>query len=205
MAVIRARRGTWLRRGVSFAIAGIILLWLGGFLPFAAQLPRQTNMQPGLSDAIVVLTGGAGRLQVGLQLLLAGRGDKMLISGVEPGITVAELQAGQGVGTDKFDCCIELGYRARDTRGNAMETAQWMARHGYHSLHLVTASYHMPRSLLLFQRAMPAVTLVANPVIQEHVKLANWWLFPGTMRLLAVEYSKYLISLFSVRLTGPEW
>ena len=198
MAAIRARRRTWLRRGVSFAVAGIILLWLGGFLLFAAQLPRQANLQPGHSDAIVVLTGGAGRLQAGLQLLLAGRGDKMLISGVESGITVAELQAGQGVGTDKFDCCIELSYQARDTRGNALETTQWMARHGYHSLHLVTASYHMPRSLLLFQRAMPAVTLVANPVIREHVKLANWWLFPGTMRLLAVEYSKYLISLLLV-------
>ncbi len=204
MAANRARRRSWLRRGVSFAIAGVILLWLGGFLLFAAQLPRQSDERPVPADAIVVLTGGAGRLQVGLQLLSAGKGEKMLISGVEPGITVAELQAGQGVDTDKFDCCIELGYRARDTRGNAMETAQWMARHGYRSLQLVTASYHMPRSLLLFHRAMPAVMLVANPVFPEHVKLAKWWLFPGTMKLLAMEYSKYLISLLDVRLTGLE-
>ena len=72
-------------------------------------------------------------------------------------------------------------------------------------MHLVTASYHIPRSLLLFQRAMPEVRLQANPVFTEHVKLANWWFFPGTMKLLALEYSKYLISLLRVRLTGPEW
>ena len=205
MAAIRTRRRFWLRRGVVLALAAIILLWLGGFLFFAAQLPRQMTAKPGISDAIVVLTGGPGRLQVGLQLLSAGMGGKLLISGVEPGTTAAELQAGQGVGADKFGCCVELGYRARDTRGNAIETALWMERHGYRSLHLVTASYHMPRSLLLFRRAMPRVTLQANPVFTIHVKLAKWWFFPGTMKLLAMEYSKYLISLLNLRLTGPEW
>ncbi|MDA1098939.1 MAG: YdcF family protein [Proteobacteria bacterium] len=201
MAALRIRRRTRLRHGLVLVIAAIILLWLGGFLLFTAQLPRQMTAQPGISDAIVVLTGGTGRLQVGLQMLSAGMGKIMLISGVEPGTTAAELQAGQSVGADKFECCVELGYRARDTQGNAIETALWIERHGYRSLHLVTASYHMPRSLLLFQRAMPTVTLRANPVFPEHVKLADWWHFPGTMKLLAVEYSKYLISLLNVRLS----
>ena len=86
---------------------------------------------------------------------------------------------------------------------NAIEAALWIRRHGYRSLHLVTASYHMPRSLLLFQQAMPNVSLHANPVFSDRVKLADWWRFPGTMKLLAVEYSKYLVSLLRVRLTGP--
>ncbi len=205
MAATRARHHTWLRRSVVLAIATIILLWLGGFLLFAAQLPRQMTAKPEVNDAIVVLTGGTGRLEVGLQLLSAGMGRNLLISGVAPGTTTAELRVGQKVGVDKFGCCVDLGYRARDTRGNAIETALWMERHGYRSLHLVTASYHMPRSLLLFQRAMPNVVLQANPVFTKHVKLADWWFFPGTMRLLAMEYSKYLVSLLSVRLTGPEW
>lgn len=205
MAATRARHRIWLRRGVVLGIAAIILLWLGGFLSFAAQLPRQATAQPRVADAIVVLTGGTGRLQIGLQLLAAGRGKQLLISGVDPGTTAAELQAGQSIGADKFGCCVELGHRARDTRGNAVETALWMERHGYRSLHLVTASYHMPRSLLLFERAMPTVTLWPNPVFPKHVKLADWWYFPGTMKLLAIEYSKYLISLLSVRLIGPEW
>ena len=205
MAATRAKGRSWLRRGAVSVIAALVLLWLGGFLYFAAHLPRQMAAAPVVSDAIVVLTGGTGRVQVGLQLLSAGSGKRLLISGVEPGTTAAELRAGQKVGTEMFDCCVDFGYRARDTRGNAIETALWMERHGYKSLHLVTASYHMPRSLLLFQRAMPTVTLRANPVFTKHVKLANWWLFPGTMKLLAMEYSKYLISLLDVRLTGPAW
>ncbi|MBT4489512.1 MAG: YdcF family protein, partial [Rhodospirillaceae bacterium] len=109
MAASRSRRRGWLRRGMVFCIAAAILLWLGGFLFFAAQLPRQMTAQTTPSDAIVVLTGGTGRLQVGLQLLSADMGKKLLISGVDPGTTAAELQSGQSAGADKFGCCVELG------------------------------------------------------------------------------------------------
>ena len=127
-----------------------------------------------------------------------------MVSGVETGVSAAELQANQAATTgDLFSCCVDLGYQAHDTWGNAIEAALWIRRHGYRSLHLVTASYHMPRSLLLFQQAMPNVSLHANPVFSDRVKLADWWRFPGTMKLLAVEYSKYLVSLLRVRLTGP--
>jgi uncharacterized SAM-binding protein YcdF (DUF218 family) len=194
----------WLPRSVLLCLSAMALLWLGGFLLFAAELPRQasTTAQPGVNDAIVVLTGGRGRLRLGLQLLAAGKGAKLLFSGVQTGISAAELQANQSGAEPLFSCGVDLGYQARDTRGNAIETALWMERNGYQSLHLVTASYHMPRSLLLFQQAMPKITLHANSVFPKHVKLADWWLFPGTMKLLAMEYSKYLISLLRVRLTG---
>ncbi len=198
-----------LLRSVLLSLTAMVLLWVGGFLLFAAELPRQlpSGAQPaartGVNDAIVVLTGGRGRLQVGLQLLAAGKGTKLLISGVQTGVPAAELQTNQTGAQTLFSCCVDLGYQARDTWGNAIEAALWMERNGYQSLHLVTASYHMPRSLLLFQQAMPKITLHANPVFSKHVKLADWWLFPGTMKLLAMEYSKYLISLLRVRLTGP--
>jgi uncharacterized SAM-binding protein YcdF (DUF218 family) len=194
-----------LLRSLVLAVAALALLWLGGFLLFTANLPRQTsiNGQPGVSDAIVVLTGGRGRLQQGLQLLSARKGAKLLISGVQANVSAEELRASQSVATDMFSCCVDLGYQARDTWGNAIEAALWIERNGYQSLHLVTASYHMPRSLLLFQQTMPKVSLRANPVFSKHVKLVDWWLFPGTMKLLAMEYSKYLISLLRVRLMGP--
>ncbi|MDP6833244.1 MAG: YdcF family protein [Alphaproteobacteria bacterium] len=190
-------------QGIFLAVAAVVLLWLGGFLLFSAQLPRQPVAHANVSDAIVVLTGGQGRLQVGLHLLSAGKGGKLLVSGVKTGISAAELQANSTATSDLFSCCVDLGYQAHDTWGNAIEAALWIRRHGFQSLHLVTASYHMPRSLLLFQQAMPKVSLQANPVFSERVKLANWWRFPGTMKLLAVEYSKYLVSLLRVRLTGP--
>jgi uncharacterized SAM-binding protein YcdF (DUF218 family) len=203
--------GSRLLSRLGLTVLALALLWLGGFLNFASQLPRQENQGPGAGpesgDAIVVLTGGTGRLRVGLRLLAArsgGRpGGRLLISGVKSGISAAELQTRQTQAAGLFSCCIDLGYQARDTQGNAIETALWMHRHGFHSLQLVTASYHMPRSLLLFQQAMPDVTLRPVPVFPTHVKLAQWWLFPGTMKLLAVEYSKYLLSLLQVRLIGP--
>jgi len=202
-----------LARRLGLAVVAMALLWLGGFLHFTSQLPQEGAEKGesrqaardvgGNSDAIVVLTGGTGRLRLGLEMLAAGKAGRLLISGVETGISAAELQTRQTEAADVFSCCIDLGYQARDTRGNALEAALWVKRHGYDSLQLVTGSYHMPRSLLLFHQAMPDVALRPVPVFPKHVKLAQWWLFPGTLRLLAVEYSKYLASLFQVRLIGP--
>ena len=205
MASIRFRGWLLLRYLLFSAISATMLIWLGGFFLFSAQLPQQTKVPPLVSDAIVVLTGGAGRLQLGLKLLSHGKGEFLLISGVEPGTTTEVLRSGLNVDLEKFNCCVELGYKARDTWGNAMETALWAERNGYRSLHLVTASYHMPRSIFMFRYAMPEIILRANPVFPSHVKLNNWWVYPGTMKLLAVEYSKYLISLLRLRLIGPEW
>lgn len=189
----------WLGRGLVVLVA----LWFGGFLHYVAGLPTAVEEPGGETDAIVVLTGGAERLDAGLALLFDGKARKLLISGVDPGTTAAALQARSAQAPDLFACCVELGHEARDTRGNAVETAMWSRRDGYASLRVVTANYHMPRTLLLFRRLMPRVRLVANPVFPAHVKVDRWWFYPGTARLLATEYSKYLISLIGVRLTDP--
>lgn len=190
-------------RVLCFCVFVALFLWLGGFFHFVTELPRRQAQQPGINDAIVVLTGGRGRLQVGLRMLVAGRGSRLLISGVKSGISAAELRDIQAEAADMFSCCIDLGYQAHDTRGNAIETSLWARLHGYRSLHLVTASYHMPRSLLLFRQAMSDVDFQPIPVMSVSVKLDQWWLFPGTLKLLIVEYSKFLVSLIRVRLTSP--
>jgi len=87
-----------------------------------------------------------------------------------------------------------LGYEAMDTAGNARETAAWVSAEGYTSLRVVTAAYHMPRSLVELASAMPGVTLVAHPVFPERVRLDAWWSWPGTASLVATEYTKYLVS-----------
>ncbi len=190
-------------RVLCFCVFVALFLWLGGFFHFVTELPRRQAQQPGINDAIVVLTGGRGRLQVGLRMLVAGRGSRLLISGVKSGISAAELRDIQAEAADMFSCCVDLGYQAHDTRGNAIETSLWARLHGYRSLHLVTASYHMPRSLLLFRQAMSDVDFQPIPVMSVSVKLDQWWLFPGTLKLLIVEYSKFLVSLIRVRLTSP--
>src|SRR3546814_80724 len=92
-------------------------------------------------------------------------------------------------------CCITLGRAATDTMGNAEEAAKWMRERGFHSLRLVTAHYHMPRSQRLFVHAMPEVTIVPHPVFPAAVRADSWWRWPGTTRLLTQEYVKYLAAL----------
>ena len=88
-----------------------------------------------------------------------------------------------------------LGYSAGDTAGNARETAEWMAKEGFASLRLVTANYHMRRSLLEFRRVMPGIALIPHPVFPPNFKGEKWWRWPGTASLILSEYSKYLVAL----------
>ncbi len=199
----RARpRGTRLFYGLLVATSAIVLIWAGGFLWFTANLERQIADPNVETDAIVVLTGGSGRLDTGFTLLAEGRTKKLFVSGVDPATTREQIRRLARQAPDRFECCVVLGHAARDTVGNAAETSVWMQKQAFVSLRLVTGSYHMPRSLIEFRRAMPAVTLVPHPVFPEHVKIDRWWQWPGTTLLIAEEYSKYLFSLARARIAS---
>jgi uncharacterized SAM-binding protein YcdF (DUF218 family) len=176
---------------VTGALGGGAAVWLAGLLWFASSIPGTVADPSTPTDAVVVLTGGRQRLESGLALLADGRAKKLLISGVHPGIELAELLRVTRPQPEWLSCCIVLGYEAESTRGNAAETASWMRREGFRSLRLVTAAYHMPRSLLELRRAMPEVVIVPHPVFPERVK-PNWWAWPGTASLVIGEYHKYL-------------
>lgn len=170
---------------------------VGGFVWFAATLPTEVAEPERRTDAVIVLTGGSDRIVEGLRLLAAGKADKLLISGVHPGVKQAELLALLPELPAELSDRVVLGYAAGNTIGNADEAAQWMHEEGYHSLRLVTASYHMPRSLLEFRRAMPGVTIVPHPVVSTHIRQDAWWENPGSASLLVGEYLKYLATLIS--------
>ena len=175
------------------SLAGLCLaLWVVGLVVFAASLPREVADPARRSDAIVVLTGGSGRLRQGFKLLAQERAQQLFVSGVERGVQVGELLRIDRIAPPELACCVVLGYQADDTRGNALETAEWMRKQGFASLRLVTASYHMPRSRLEFHYAMPEIEILPHPVFVAHFKQADWWRWPGSASLLAREYSKYL-------------
>lgn len=193
MAIRVKHRRRW-RRNRRIAVVIILILvaagWGVGFIVFARSVsaipwPKETR-----TEAIIVLTGGSLRLEAGLSLLSAGRGEKLFVSGVHRGVEVAELLRVSRQQPRALDCCIVLGYAADNTRGNARESASWMRKEGYGSMQLVTANYHMPRSLFEFRAAMPRVEIVPHPVFPKHVKLEAWWFAPGTVILLAREYAK---------------
>ncbi len=110
-------------------------------------------------------------------------------------VTGAPVNGDQAAVGRAFDCCVDLGFRAENTLGNARETAPWVARHHYHTLIVVTADYHMPRALLELHAAMPGVALYPFPVATEAVDARRWWASPDDARRMVLEYCKYIVIL----------
>jgi len=188
------RAARWIRRALlAILLAGAA--YGGGLVWFAQAIPRAETADLAETDAIVVLTGGAARVATGLELLRAGRARQLFVSGVHRGVDVQELLRVQRQSPEAVACCIELGHSAESTEGNARETASWIARTGHRSLRLVTASYHMPRSLFEFRRALPDTRIVPHPVLPESFRRAAWWARTGSLRLVLGEYHKLLAAL----------
>ena len=187
-----------LLRRTAIVGAALSVAWLAGLVWFAT--PPTADLRSAPTDAIVVLTGGSLRLQSGIELLREGKGRKLFVSGVNHQVDLDDLlgvsrHTPEAAAPDWALCCIVLGHQADDTFGNAQETAQWIRGQGFRSLRLVTAWYHMPRSLLEFDRAMPEIDIVAHPVFPDQVKQERWWAWRGTAALLVNEYVKYLGAL----------
>ena len=185
----------------------LAFLWVAGLVVFVSGLPARVEQPETHTDAIVVVTGGSERLAEGIRLLNHGLADKLFISGVNVGTHIADIIATLPPQAEKPSakltaCCIVAGYAADSTLGNAAETAAWMQSEGLHSLRLVTADYHMPRSLLEFRSAMPQIEIVAHPVFPDRFRRQSWWRSPGTANLLISEYDKYLVALLRIAING---
>ena len=176
----------------------LVMLWALGFALFALTLPRPAA-DDRQTDAIVVLTGGKGRLERGVALLARHKAQRLFVSGTQRTVRKKELALRTHMPEALFDCCVDLGREAEDTIGNASETAGWVRQHNYRSIILVTSTYHMPRAALELRRTMPGVSITPFPVVQDTLHLDGWWDFPGTTRLLISEYSKYLLTLAHAR------
>lgn len=194
-------RGTALA-GVAIAMA--VGLWAAGLIWFAASIPLFVEDDRTPTDVIVVLTGGTVRVQTGVALLRSGVAENLFVSGVHEGVDLAELAHSIHDSPEDIESRITLGYAADDTIGNAAETAAWMRSKGYTSLRLVTAAYHMRRSLLEFRRVMPTARILPHPVFPHAFKQTEWWRWPGTAALIATEYNKYVLALIRHALATPK-
>lgn len=184
------------------ALALVLAVWVGGFFNYAASIPRGVGDGAQRTDAIVVLTGGSLRLEVGLRLLQAGLADRLLVSGVNPGVTREALLRLMPEWTEALNAHIDIDYAANNTVGNAAETAVWLHERGYRSLRLVTANYHQRRSLLEFRDAMPDIDIVPHPVFPEDFHREDWWRWPGSAMLIFSEYNKFLMAHLRLSLAG---
>jgi uncharacterized SAM-binding protein YcdF (DUF218 family) len=175
----------------------VVVLWGVGLLAFGARVAGSTPApDPQPADGIVALTGaGTARIESAVQLLERGKGQRLLISGVNREVSRKDLQTLVHDYGKAFDCCVDLGFRAADTQGNAKETASWAAYHHYKTLIVVTADYHMPRALLELRAATPGITLKPYPVATTALNADGWWRSTDSARRMAYEYCKYLVIL----------
>ncbi len=165
-----------IRRVVALAV----VLWACGFLWFAIALPQPLGAER--TDAIVVPTGGNGRIQRGLALLERRTSRALLVTGVDEDVRPGEFAAEYDVPAELMDCCVTLGFAALDTRGNARETSEWVAQHKVRSLRLVTSDWHMRRAALELENALPEDATVLRDAVRTEPSL----------RTLFLEYHKLL-------------
>ena len=175
----------------------ILVAAVTGFALFVREARSHGETGAARADAIVVLTGGPGRVATAVRLLEDDRGARLLISGVNPGSPIEDIAAAAGASEALFDCCVDVGLEAADTVGNAAETARWAAGRGYDSVIVVTSDYHMPRALLELQAAMPDTGLVAYAVPAPAP-----WTGPAEARRWLTEYFKYAAVYARERLAG---
>ena len=195
------RRHPWRRLAIAAAgavVAGLLV----GFVGFARSVVDTPPPADPRAEGIVVLTGGAARIDGALQLLAEGRAERLLISGVNPAVSLKTLAATvDGRLRGVLECCVDLDH-ARDTIENASETRSWADRQGFSSLIVVTSDYHMPRTMAELAQAMPGARLIAYPVDNPELDLADWWRNPQVFGLLAREYGKYLLVVARSMLPG---
>jgi len=171
-----------------------------GFVVFLRQLPATETKPAHDADGIVVLTGGSSRVSDAMELLSVGYGKRLLISGVHPLSSAQEIQRTLPDSQPLLGCCVDLDHSAINTRSNATGTRRWVEARGFRSLIVVTSNYHMPRAIVELSHAMPDVALIPFPVVGDSWNDEPWWSSGAAMRLLLLEYAKYVAAELRVGL-----
>ena len=160
----------------------LVLLYALGFILFGVTLGRPAKAGV-KTDAVVVITGGTGRIEHAMKVLEDRKAKRVLIAGADPLVTKKDL-------VDRFDanarlvrCCVDLGSESVDTRSNAEEAQRWLSRRKFRSVRLVTNDWHMRRAGYEFSRSLNGRYEVVHDAGRTEPKF-------GT---LFAEYNKYLL------------
>lgn len=166
-------------------VSALLLIYAFGFLGFAVSLPKPIAGEQ--TDAVIVLTGGAGRIARGIEVVDEGLAKELFVSGVDPEVKEGEFAAEFKVPRRLMNCCVTLGYLAVDTRSNAGEAAEWLKENEFSSVRLVTTDWHMARASSEFTGALPEGTLIVRDAVKSEPDLATLYL----------EYNKLLAAAIS--------
>ena len=172
------------------AAAFVLIVYTLGFILFTVTLGRPVGADAQRTDAIVVITGGKGRIERGVEVLEAGRARRLLVAGADPAVTKRDLVRRLGGHKRLVDCCVDLGSESVDTRSNAEEASRWLAKHRYRSFRLITSDYHMRRARYDFREVLGAKYKIVPDAVRAQPHFTT----------LFGEYNKYVLRRLAVLL-----
>jgi uncharacterized SAM-binding protein YcdF (DUF218 family) len=166
----------------------IAILYVLGFALFSVTLGKPAPKDSPKVDAIIVITGGKGRIEHAAGLLAEGKGKRLLIAGADPSVRKVDLVKRLDAPPGMFDCCVDLGSESVDTRSNAEEAKRWIEGRHYKSVRLVTSDWHMRRARYEFNQQLGRDVKIMPDAVRTE---------PNFMTLFG-EYNKYLLRRLSV-------
>ena len=166
----------------------LLLAYALGFILFAFTLGKPAKPSAPSTDAVVVLTGGSGRIEHGVSVLRAGKARRLLVAGADPAVTKSDIARRLGGERRLLRCCVDLGSESVDTRSNAEEAARWIARHRFKSVRLITSDWHMRRARYEFGKVLGGKVDLTTDAVRSD---------PGFMTLFG-EYNKYVLRRLAV-------
>ena len=173
---------------IARAVSLLLLLYLLGFVLFAFTLGKPAKAGAPATDAVVVLTGGSGRLEHGVDVLGSGKAKRLLVAGADPSVTKADIARRLGGKRRLLRCCVDLGSESVDTRSNAEEAARWLDKHRFKSVRLITSDWHMRRARYEFGKVLGGKVRLTTDAVRSE---------PGFMTLFS-EYNKLVLRRLAV-------
>jgi uncharacterized SAM-binding protein YcdF (DUF218 family) len=181
-------------KGISSLFLIILIALAVLFIDFAFKT-FSVSQKSAKTDAIVVLTGGRGRIEEGVRLYREHQARYLFLIGVGPMVRKSELfKERKGEGEDEG---VFLENISRNTLENALYAREMILnKKDISSIRLITSRYHMKRATLIFRNTLPAeITIYPHPVDSRNLK-EEWWSHGGSFRLLFSEFYKYCMFRF---------
>ena len=185
-------------KNIILVVTIVILFSFIAWLSLLYHMSKHDYLQEGdllstENSLIVVLTGGKGRIEKGMELLRKGNGKFLLISGVFKKEKVKNKYLFED-NLDLKECCIFFEEKAKNTFQNASEVSNWLKdkKVNIESIQLITSYYHIPRSFIIFKKFFPDKKIITVPVSQ--FSLSKELLFH--IKLIFSEYLKIFYTFF---------
>ncbi len=173
------------------SIALLIVFPVCFFISFVQDV-RTYKFDKKRVDAVVVLSGGLGRVEEGLKLLKAGKGEYLIISGVDKDSDIKSIFFLHDPVDFVDNKRIILEKSSSSTFENARDVKKIVDRRGFKSIILITSAYHIKRARFIFFKVLPEdVKIFYHTVSTENFDEKKWWKDRNSTLLLLTEFVKF--------------